>query len=209
MFWFHVARIALVLLTGLQQSLPAISAPANGQTLTGTVEITGALDSADFRSAELSFGYASDPTDTWFTIQSFTEPIGPGVLATWDTSLVTDGDYRLRLRQVRLDGSFADFQVEDLHLRNNTPTETPTPSQAQPSPTATQTEMVPDASEPPVETTAVPAASGAPDRPTPLPLPSNPAAIGSGAVYSIFARGALLALILFIVLGVFLQLRRR
>jgi hypothetical protein len=40
-------------------------------------------------------------------------------------------------------------------------------------------------------------------------LPANPAALTADAIYFDLARGALLALILFIVLGIFLRFRSR
>ena len=37
---------------------------------------------------------------TWFLIAQGSQPVENGLLASWDTSLITDGDYRLRADQV-------------------------------------------------------------------------------------------------------------
>lgn len=193
-----------------QQAAPAITAPVTGQTVSGQVSISGTADAPDFASAELAFAYASDPTGTWFTLQTFTQPVQDSALATWDTSLVSDGDYTLRLRVFSQDGSSQDVTVTDLHIRNAVVPPTATPTQI---PTATPTALPTDEAiflqptiDAPLPTTkpATVSSSG----PQPTPLPANPAALTTESIYFYLARGAILALILFIVLGIFLRLRR-
>src|SRR6185369_13237086 len=75
----------------------AITSPAPNEILRGQVTITGKVDVPSFVSAQLDFAYASNPTNTWFTIQTFSQPITDSTLATWDTTSITDGDYILRL----------------------------------------------------------------------------------------------------------------
>src|SRR5262249_40134368 len=77
---------------------PTITSPTAGQILQGQVAITGTTNVANFASAELAFAYASDTTGTWFTILASTQFVVNDVLATWDTTAVTDGDYVLRLK---------------------------------------------------------------------------------------------------------------
>ena len=74
-----------------------ISAPVPDQAVQGTVIITGTADAPDFASADLSFAYASDTSSAWFTIRVIDRPIQESELASWDTSLVSDGEYFLRL----------------------------------------------------------------------------------------------------------------
>jgi hypothetical protein len=206
---FHLAQVVLILLAALQQGGPLISAPGDGQTLNGQVAVVGTAAGDSFNYAELAFAYASDPTDTWFTIQTIIQPISGATLADWDTSLLTDGDYRLRLRQYFLDGSFQDFTVEHLRVRNQVALPATTPSATQAPPVSTASALPPI---PPGEATELPATlslpTGALERPTPVPVPTNPAAITTRAVYSFLGRGALLSLILFVVLGLLLRLRR-
>ena len=206
---FHVMPVLLILLAGLQQAGPGLTAPVDGQLLQGQVAVTGSATGGTFSYAELAFAYASDPTDTWFLIQTVSQPVQDGTLAVWDTSALTDGDYRLRLRVYFLDGSYQDFFVEGLQVRSEpaptgtlpvtgtSPALTPSPSPSQPPELSTQ----------PVPTDSPPTAvSARPVAATPLP---NPAAISSRSVLSFLVRGALLSLILFAVLGLLLLLRLR
>jgi hypothetical protein len=198
-----------------QQTASVITTPVTGQTVSGQVSISGTADAPNFASAELAFAYASDATGTWFTLQTFAQPVQNSTLATWDTSLLTDGDYTLRLRVILQDGTSQDVTVTDLHVRNAVvpPTAAVTPTQL---PTATAT-----ASPLPInETFATPSILSTPlptetpiavstSAPQPTPLPANPAALTTDSIYFYLIRGALLALILFIVLGIFLRFRSR
>ncbi|MBK8419669.1 MAG: hypothetical protein IPL17_12695 [Anaerolineales bacterium] len=46
----------------------------------------------------------------------------------WDTTLLTDGDYTLRLRVYFQDGASQDILIQDLKLRNDVPLPTETPT---------------------------------------------------------------------------------
>ena len=203
----RVLQAVLILAAALQQSASAITAPLAGQTLSAQVTIRGTIEGGNFAFAEISFGYVLNPTDTWFLIQSISQLPEDEVLAVWDTTSLTDGDYRLRLRVYATDGSYQDAYVNDIHLRNE-PAPTAIPMQEAVVTTATlearpTVEM--EATEPPpliVDATSTVIIT------TPPPLPPNPAALTPALVYSILGRGALLAFILFTVLGLFLRLRR-
>ena len=178
-----------------------ITAPASGDTLQGLINITGTSAADDFASSELSFVYASDSTFTWFLIYSTDQPVTEGLLAAWDTNLVTDGDYNLRLRVTLQDGSLLETLVTGLRVRNQTPTETPTLA-----PTST-----PDFDRPSTSTPLPPTPMPAPTStrlPTPTALPSNPAAVTPDEITFFLGRGILLALLTFVVVGIFLRLRR-
>jgi hypothetical protein len=183
-----------------QATGPVVSAPVSGQVLRGVVEIRGTSAVDGFFSAELSFAYASDSSQTWFLIASLDQPASDGLLAAWDTNLITDGDYDLRLRVTLQDGTSLETLVTDLHIRNLVPTETVTPT-----PTVT-----PEFDETPVPTVAptytpVPTSTR---RPSPTPLPPNPAAVTQPEIASSLTRGLLVAFLVFVVIGLFLRLRR-
>jgi hypothetical protein len=203
----RVIQAVLILAAALQQSASAITAPLTGQTLSAQVPIRGTIEGGNFAFAEIAFGYVLDPTDTWFLIQLIPQLPGDEVLAVWDITSLTDGDYRLRLRVYATDGSFQDAYVNDLHLRNE-PTATAIPTQEAIVATATL-EARPTVE---MEATELPPlildATSTAIMTTPPPLPPNPAALTPALVYSILGRGALLVLILFTVLGLFLRLRR-
>lgn len=187
--------LSLLLLLAQPLPAPAITAPQPGDVLRGAVNVTGSSAVEGFVSAEIAFAYASDPTGTWFLIAASDAPVSDGLLAVWDTTGLSDGDYDLRLRVVLQDGATMDAIVSGLRVRNYTalPTETSPP--------------------PPISTTQpptpAPATVTATLYPTPTPFPANPAALQPAAIYASLGRGALTIGLLFIVFGLLLRLRRR
>jgi len=186
---------ALLALTFLFQELPpAITSPQAGETLRGQVEIQGRMDLPDFASAELAFSYAASTSgDAWFPIQTFSAPPADSTLAVWDTTLVTDGGYNLRLRIVLQDGSIQDSLVVDLTIRNYTPDPTATPTEI---PTTTPTPLFFsqfDSPSLPGQSTPTPVSAF----PTATPLPTNPASLTAAAILTTFGKAA------FAVFGVF------
>ncbi len=115
------------------QETPQLGSPRPGQVLQSMVEITGSTGVSDFKSAELSFAYDVDLPDTWFWLADLPDPVSEGSLAGWDTTDLTDGNYRLRLSVTQIDGSIQVVDVRGLRVRNDTPVETDT---AQPVETA-------------------------------------------------------------------------
>ena len=106
---------------------PVIVEPRPGDVLQGVVKIAGSDDVPGFVSTEVSFSYADDPTGTWFLIAASVQPVTNDSLATWDTTVITDGDYVLRLRVYLTDGNSRETILSGLRVRNYTPVETPTP----------------------------------------------------------------------------------
>jgi hypothetical protein len=206
-------RRALILLTLIlflptsavsAQTPVAITSPAPGQTVLGVVTITGTSAADGFVSAEVSFSYVGDTSGTWFLIAASVQPVTDGILAAWDTTSITDGDYTLRLRILRLDGTYSDILVPDLHVRNYTPTDTPPPTPTLP-PTATPIIPTPTITPSPTATltpTATPL-------PTPTPLPENPAILPSADIFASVVYGGLTATLLFLLLALYLRLRRK
>jgi hypothetical protein len=172
--------------------LPALTAPSAGQAIQGVVAILGTTAVDGFVSAELSFAYSGDPTGTWFLVAQTNMPVFEDVLASWDTTTLTDGDYVLRLRVYVADGTSTEIVVDGLRIRNYTPMETPTPA-----PTVVQPAQAP---------TATPTAT---PYPTPTALPRNPAEIGPGDLSGSVGLGALAGLVFLVLLGIYLWLRRK
>jgi len=177
-----------------------IASPASDATLRGLVDILGTTAADGFFSAELSFSYASSPTPTWFLIANVDQPISDGLLAQWDTNLITDGDYDLRLRVTLQDGSVLDSVVTGLRIRNLTPTETATVP-----PTITPEFYETAAPTSPPTITPAPTATLLP---TPTPLPPNPAAVTQSEIFSSLTRGLFIAFLAFLIIGILLHLRR-
>ena len=194
-------RLLLVLVLLAAQDAPplAITSPAPDEFLRGQVTITGRIDVPGFISAQLDFAYASNPTDTWFNIQAYSQPPADSTLAVWDTTAITDGDYVLRLRVNLQDGTAQDVTVP-VRIGNDV---LPTPT---PEPTATpeaETVLIPT----PFLIAASPTPTDLP-RPTPTALPPNPVSLGQNQIYMSLGRGALVILGLFALAGLIVRVRR-
>ena len=191
----------LVLFLFAAQDVPplAITSPAPDEVLRGQVTITGKMDFPGFLSAGLDFAYASDPTGTWFNIQTFLQPLTDSTLAVWDTTSITDGDYVLRLQVSFEDGSVQEVTVPVRVGNDLQPTPTPEPT-ATPEPDAV---LIPT----PFLLAASPTPTDLP-RPTPTALPTNPASLGRNQIYTSLGRGALVILGLFALAGLIVRVRR-
>ena len=131
--------IVTIFLTGMRpmaENEVKLINPSDGELLQGTITIRGNTDVVGFKSYVLEFAYENGTNETtWFLIAESEEKISEGVLATWDTQQITDGDYRLRLT-VYMDDDKPEYDtVTDLMVRNYTqlrederPTEQPQPT---------------------------------------------------------------------------------
>ena len=175
-----------------QSDNPVIDSPSPGDVLQGVVKISGTTDFNGFLSTDVSFSYSDDPTGTWFLIFSNTQSVVANTIGTWDTTIITDGDYILRVRVFLSNGSFRETQVSGLRIRNYTPVETPTPIS-----------VAPEATPMPTNTpTALPF-------PTPTILPHNPATLALSDVSSSIFYGGIAAIIILFFIGFYLWLRRK
>jgi hypothetical protein len=204
------------LFLALIQALVVITAPATGDTLVGTVTISGTAASPNFDHYELAFAYDPNTTDTWFeVVPPSNTPVTNGQLGTWDTTGITDGTYMLRLR-VYNTGSTAptDVIVRNLVIGNNAPTPAAPPTGAPTSsfPIAT---LAPTAAGPvstPQSTTAAlePTAATVPVEPTTeSPFSSLSTFLNLPSYFSAFCNGVYLTLGVFVVLGAYVVVRDR
>jgi hypothetical protein len=175
-----------------------IQSPGTGKALQGNAAILGNTAVDGFTSATLYFGYTQDPTNTWFFIQSFDQPVANGMLAQWDTTTITDGAYDLKLSVLLQDGNKVDKIIRAVRVRNYTPIETDTP-----------TPVTPSATPLPGAPTSTPTRTPTPILPTGTPLPTNPAQLSTAAVMDSLGKGALLVFGLFAILGLYVLLRQR
>ncbi|HCK65128.1 MAG TPA: hypothetical protein DHW49_02585 [Anaerolineae bacterium] len=191
-------KLFLTFLILIQTTDVGITSPQNGETIRGQIQIQGSIDYPTFASAELAFTFASNSGDTWFPIQTFPQPLTDSNLAVWDTTSVTDGDYNLRLRITLQDGTFLDFIITDLKIRN----------QELPTPTAT------DAPLPQFDNNATPTPRIIEPTeivlsfPSSTPLPPNPASITTDSIYRVFAQSAFVVLVLFVLFSLIIRLRK-
>jgi hypothetical protein len=157
-----------------QEDLAVISNPASNAVLRGTVEIIGSADYPSFQFYILEFSPEPITGDQWQIIGQIREtPVANGVLETWNTTLVPDGSYTIRLRVVRLDGNYSEAFAQQVVVANAqpVPTDTPVAEEELPPPsdlppTTTPTPLPPTPTivieQPVVET------------PTPRPIPTTP-----------------------------------
>lgn len=200
-FWFPLFLL-LIAAHWRQGDTPSvtITSPVADEILRGQVTVTGTLDVASFASAQLDFAYVANPTNTWFTIQMLSQPAFDETLAVWDTTLITDGDYMLRLRVSFEDGTSQEVTVP-VKVQNDTVPTTPTPE-----PVSTSAEvngLFPT----PFLLAASPTPTDVP-APTPTALPSNPASLKRSEIYASLGRGALVILGLFVLAGIIIRIRR-
>lgn len=163
-----------------QKTQVKISDPQNGDVLQGVVLIHGTTDVPGFRLTEVSFGYQNDPTTTWFIIEQSKAPVKNDLIASWDTSTITDGEYQLRVKVELADGQMVQEIVTNLRVRNYSPVETATPD-------ANPVKQIP------------PTATSLPDYimdiSTPTPPPANPAQLTVEDLQSSAFRGVAYVLV--------------
>jgi hypothetical protein len=186
--------LSIILLAGqyrpfAQQAV--IDSPRPGEALQGQVTISGTTDLEGFQSYEVSFAYQEDTTGTWFPLYSGKEAVKAGSLATWDTTTISDGTYRLRLMIFLADGRAVQTIVSGLRVRNYTAVETATAAP----------EVTAEAQQSPASADYTPH-DAAPD-----PLGINPAQISRTDLGTSLAKGGLIALGLFILFGLYLAVR--
>ena len=73
----------------------AITSPKAGDSLQGTVTLQGSANIPNF--GFFKYEYAPRATNNWSTIQAKRDTVTDGSLGDWDTSVLTPGDYSLRL----------------------------------------------------------------------------------------------------------------
>ncbi|MDQ4078682.1 MAG: hypothetical protein M3220_20880 [Chloroflexota bacterium] len=140
----------------------------------GQVSVSGTATHPDFWKYEIRVAPGQNPNirdDQWYRVIVREEPVVNGQLAVWNTTVLPDGVYTLRLRVVRQDGNWQDFDVLPLNVSNTVPpTATPVPEV----PTATWTATpVPELTEPtPDLSTPTPDLSTPTSTPTPTPTPT-------------------------------------
>ena len=170
-----------------------ISAPVRGEAVQGVVNITGQTAVPEFASASVYFAYSHNPTDTWFLITAMDAPVTEGLIAAWDTSTITDGEYSLRLQVTLNDGTRLESQVGNIRVRNYSAVETPIPGPTVPVELASPVDAAPTETLSPF---------------TPTPLSANPAAVSSPELKSSLIKGSLASILAFAGIGLYIALRR-
>lgn len=180
---------------GMQQTIPEpiLDQPLPGQALQGVVSIHGSTAVDGFASAQIEFRFENDPAQTWFLIQEDIPAVENGVLAGWDTTTITDGTYRIRLKVLKNDGSVVTVEIAGLRVRNYSAVETNTPASPAGATLA--------ASATPTDTPVI-------VHNTPTPQPPNPVSVTGSDLRASAGRGLAAAAGLFLLFGIYLGVRR-
>jgi hypothetical protein len=155
----------------LAQGGGQISSPRDRSMVRGLVPIEGSAAGSQFQKYEVHYGPEPNPGEQWTPVggSPFSVPVVQGRLALWDTTVIPDGVYSLRLRTVRLDGNYDEYFVRGIQVNNTQPTETPTPR-------ATPTPALPTDTPAPTPTIVigVPTVASPTPNPTDTPVPTAP-----------------------------------
>jgi len=143
-----------------------ITSPRDRAVVRDKVSIRGTATHPEFWKYEVAYGPEPNPGEQWVLIGMVHETqVVDNVLETWDTTLLPDGNYSLRLRVVRRDGNYDEYFVREIAVANAQPTDTPTaPAVVTPTPTNTPTPLPPT----PTIVIELPVLPS----PTPRPLPT-------------------------------------
>ncbi len=153
-----------------------ITTPTNGETISGTVTVTGTAVHPNYLRYELAFLNEDNQAAGWIVFAEGSQQVTNGVLAIWDTTVgqnvgapvFPDGRYQLRLRVVKNDFNYDEYFVTDLTIYNAGPTPIPTPDETAVSITATAVSAGSDTG----NTDSPPAGDGSTIFNPPTPLPS-------------------------------------
>lgn len=183
------------------QVVGQISSPRDRASVRGLVPIEGSAAHTQFQKYEVHYAPEPNPGDQWAPVGNspFSVPVVQGRLALWDTTIIPDGVYSLRLRVVRIDGNYDEYFVRGIQVLNTRPTETPTPEDTPtpaaptetPSPTPTIVIGVPTMASPTPRPSETPLPTAPPTAtPEPLNLPfqnvSSAACWGAGGALAVF-----------------------
>ncbi len=127
-----------------------LTVPQAEQVVSGMLTLYGQVNAPNMRGFRVEYGVGTDPQGWGLVRERVSTPVEAGEVARWDTTLVQDGDYTLRIivfGPTGLDGDEVQYQERvHVHVANPTPTltatplptSTPTPTDT-PTPTATPT----------------------------------------------------------------------
>jgi len=175
-----------------------IQSPREGQALQGVELLDGRIRGDGFIQGKIAFSYAGAPDPTWFFIADILPGADGGAQTSfqveWDTTQITDGNYDLRV-VAQYQGEAAIYQlIPNLRIRNHSPVETATPAPVSEDSTSVQIPTL----------TVEPTPAN-----TPTPLPPNPAEVQSGDLYMVLRFSGITVVVLFIVGGIYWQIKNR
>jgi hypothetical protein len=194
-----------------QEGTVEITNPLQGDTVRGIVQILGTAFAPEFNHYTLEFGFDPNVDDQWFPVQPpVAQQVQAGPLGVWDTTVVADGIYQLRLRAIRNDGRSDEFVVTSITVANAVPTLLPTiaptltitPTSSVPTPGPSPTPLI---QQPP---TRAPRPTPTPGGPTLTPTPNPNVALTRYDMRVSACRGAGITVFFFALLTIYIVVRR-
>ncbi len=112
-----------------QEQKPTTAEPKADAAVRGVVQIVGSATHPQFQRYELYYAPFPVPSDqAWIFIGDAHYQQQPlGLLGTWPTSSLPDGQYALRVRVVKQDGNYIDGESRRVQVANKRAVESPTP----------------------------------------------------------------------------------
>ncbi len=194
-----------------------ITSPQSGDTVQGTISIRGTAMHPDFWKYELAWSSTDRPGENWNLLTLQERQVLDGQLAAWNTNLIPDGAYDLRLRVVGRDANYTEVFVRSITIANLGPPLTPTvEGTLTPLPTLTPlaTLIIPttptvSVARPTEPATPTPALVLVPTRGTSGPsIPNVVPSVNIAGLGNAFCYGAAITLGIFLLLGILQVLRR-
>jgi hypothetical protein len=164
-----------------------ILTPLPGEAVQGLVQIVGTVDAENFQSYQLEFTFQGSSPQNWFLIHQSTTPIIDGILGEWNTTVLADRTYNIRLTVFRQNSEALELIVVGVRVRNYSPIETSTPTPTEAEQAATPTMQTPETP----TLTSTPILS-------PTPFPENEAAVNLERVKNAVFNGTATGLVLIV-----------
>lgn len=175
-----------------------ITNPLTGEAVQGLVQIIGTINVSGLDYFKLEFSSQNSQAQTWFLINEQEQGVSNDIIGEWDTSILTDGTYILRLSVLTLSDEPIVRFVEGIRIRNYTQIETNTP-------TATSNIISPTATEEDIPTLA----PSLPPPPSSTPLRENPASINQETLTESMIVGGIIGGLGSILLFLYVIVRQR
>ncbi|MBC6934204.1 MAG: PKD domain-containing protein, partial [Chloroflexi bacterium] len=118
-----------------------ILSPIPGNVVAGNVQVLGAAIHPQFLQYQLEYGPDPNPGNLWYPATGIVQtPVLNGFLGIWNTTVVQDSIYQLRLRVTLRDGSSLSTVVNSIRIQNRVPTPVPSNTPTTPRPIAAFTQ---------------------------------------------------------------------
>lgn len=200
-FWLLVSLL-ISLISGWgsssqQLDLIRILSPAESSVLQGIVAIKGTVTGIGLQRAEVSFRYQDGDSTTWFLINQVNESVVDAIIANWDTAIIADGTYQLRIDAYYEDGHQLETMINDLRIRNYTAVETP----------LKPTQDTTISGSPKNTSTSIPTITA--QVATPTLLTANELALTTNDIVNSIIQGSIIGILSIIIISVWLYIRHR